>query len=69
MMIDGEPFTLDVPADTIEDRTMLPLRVVAENILGKTVHYDEDNELIVLSNSALIEASDESCLSEIAEDF
>lgn len=69
MMIDGEPFALDVPADTIEDRTMLPLRVVAENILGKTVHYDEGNELIVLSNSALIQASDESCLSEIAEDF
>lgn len=69
MMIDGQPFLLDVPAATIEDRTMLPLRVVAENILGKIVHYDEANELIILSNSKLVEASDESCLSEIAGDF
>ena len=59
---DGSTYTLDVPAETYNDRTFLPLRALCEQILGKVVTWD-DHGLIVIgdaefttSESALVEA-------------
>lgn len=47
MLVDGKEQTLDVPAQTISDRTLIPLRALAEG-LGKSVLWD-DRGLIVIS--------------------
>ena len=46
--VNGEKFILDVPAETENSRTLIPLRALAE-ALGKTVYWD-DRGLIVVSN-------------------
>ncbi len=50
MTVDGVENTLDVPAQTISDRTLIPLRALVEG-LGKTVMWD-DRGLIVISDNA-----------------
>ena len=44
---DGSTYTLDVVADTYNDRTFLPLRALCEKILGKVVTWS-DKGLIVI---------------------
>lgn len=56
MTVNGQTIALDVPASVIQDRTMLPLRAVAES-LGKTVFWD-DAGLIVVSDAPILEESD-----------
>ena len=46
--IDGEEKTLDVPAQTISGRTVIPLRAIVE-ALGKKVFWD-DRGLIIISD-------------------
>lgn len=46
---DGSTYTLDVPADTYNDRTFLPLRALCEKILGKVVTWN-DRGLIVIGD-------------------
>ncbi len=58
MTLDGEEIPLDTEAITIEARTMLPLRAFVENVLEKTVYYDDQTGLIVLSDESLITNSD-----------
>ncbi len=48
--VDGVEMTLDVPAQTYNDRTMIPLRAMAEAI-GRQVFWD-DRGLIVISREA-----------------
>ncbi len=43
------PFTLDVPARSVEGRTMIPLRAMAEAV-GMTVEWDQDNKLIYIGS-------------------
>ena len=50
LTVDGQSVPLDVPAQVINDRTMLPLRAMAES-LGKTVFWD-DRGLIILTDAA-----------------
>ncbi len=50
--VNGNAYTLDVPAQTISDRTMVPVRVIAET-LGKTVYWDENKELVIIGGSDL----------------
>ena len=52
LTINGETVELDVPVQTMWDRTMLPIRVVAEQILGKHVLWD-DKGLVVISPAPL----------------
>ncbi len=47
MKMNGETVVLDVPAQTVEGRTLIPLRALAE-ALGKNVFWD-DRGLIVIS--------------------
>lgn len=48
---DGSKFTLDVPARTTNDRTFIPLRALCEQILGKTVTWN-DRGIIIISDQA-----------------
>ncbi|MBE7043582.1 MAG: hypothetical protein E7399_08885 [Ruminococcaceae bacterium] len=56
MNVNGKAVTLDVPAQVWNDRTMLPLRAVAE-ALGKTVYWD-NRGLIILSDSSVVGEED-----------
>ena len=56
MTVNGKTTTLDVPAQTINDRTLIPLRAIAES-LGKTVFWD-DQGLIAISDAELVKADD-----------
>lgn len=49
--INGEKKSLDAPPELVNDRTMLPLRVVAEAI-DKQVYWDGERQLIVISEDA-----------------
>jgi hypothetical protein len=46
--VNGAAKTLDVPAQLINQRTMLPLRFVMEN-LGGTVTWDDNTQIIVIT--------------------
>ena len=50
--VDGVEAELDVPAQVMSDRTMVPVRVVSE-AFGKTVFWDAANYLIIISDSDL----------------
>ena len=50
LTVDGTEVALDVPASIIDSRTMLPLRAIVE-ALGKYVHWDNDNRLIVITDA------------------
>ena len=47
--INDIPFEMDVPAQVVKDRTLIPLRVMAESI-GKRVEWDADNRLIYIGS-------------------
>ena len=47
--INDIPFEMDVPAQVVNDRMLIPLRVIAESI-GKKVEWDADNRLIYIGS-------------------
>ena len=53
MKVGDRTVTLDVEAQTMNDRTLLPLRAIAEEALGKTVFWDEAAQLIVISDGVV----------------
>lgn len=64
--VDGNEYTLDVPAQLISERTMVPVRVVSE-AFGMSVYWDEANSIIVITSTPVkIETSeDKGLLDEI----
>lgn len=56
MTVNGQSVALDVPAQISNERTVLPLRAVAE-ALGKNVFWDQRG-LIVISNEAILNAEE-----------
>lgn len=52
-----ETGTLDVPPATIHDRTMIPLRAMAES-LGKKVYWNGEHELILVADEMIITDQD-----------
>lgn len=50
MTIDGETVNTGTAPEIQNDRAFLPLRVLAERVLGKTVFYDDMYSLIVISD-------------------
>ena len=60
MNVDGQKVMLDVPAQTINDRTLIPLRAIVE-AMGKQVFWD-DKGLIVMSDQKDLVAEDDTFL-------
>ena len=54
--INGEITAIDVPAQSIEGRTMLPLRAFVENVMGKKIFWDARG-LIVITDSDMLDAT------------
>lgn len=47
--VNGEKKTLDVPAQIVKSRTMVPARAVFENF-GATVSWDDNNKVVIINN-------------------
>ena len=45
--VNNAPVTMDVPARLINDKTMVPLRFLSEN-LGYTVSWDGENRIVTI---------------------
>ena len=60
MNVDGQTVMLDVPAQTINDRTLIPLRAIVE-VMGKQVFWDEKG-LIVMSDQKDLVAEEDTFL-------
>ncbi len=63
--VNGKKTAIDVPAQTLNDRTVLPLRAIAE-ALGKTVEYD--NGLIAIGDKAAVETYMKGNIEDIIRD-
>ena len=67
--VDGKEFTLDVPAQLISARTMVPVRVISE-AFEKTVFWDEERELIgVYGNTANIDIASEDVYLDVLDAY
>ncbi len=62
--INGESIISDTPALSIEGRTMLPLRILCEKVLGKQVFWDNSG-LIVISDEAVISEDDNDIIEKL----
>src|SRR6056297_1740583 len=51
--VDGEEVVLDVPAKIINDRTMVPIRFVAES-MGFFVEWDAENRTVIIGEDSQI---------------
>lgn len=49
LIIDGKEIETDVPPQIINGRTMVPVRVVAEN-LGCAVKWDKQNNTVIITS-------------------
>jgi hypothetical protein len=45
VLINGKPYTIDVPAQLMNNRTVVPVRVIFEH-LGLHVNWDPDTETV-----------------------
>lgn len=52
--VNGESKTLDVPAQIVNDRTMIPARAVAES-LGCTVEWDQATKTVIIKTKNYVE--------------
>ncbi|MCH5213337.1 MAG: hypothetical protein J1G06_10005 [Oscillospiraceae bacterium] len=55
--VNGKPYTLDVPAAAINERTMIPLRAMAEAV-GMQVEWDGERQLIYLGKHAFYDVDE-----------
>lgn len=46
----SDTITTDVSPNIYNDRVYLPIRVLAEQVLGKAVHWDSDRQLVIMQN-------------------
>lgn len=67
MVVNGMEFLIDAKAETINSRTFIPLRSLAENFLGKKVFYYKG--LIIISNQEKIfdESTETDLINEISD--
>lgn len=59
--VNGEEKTLDVPAQTVQDRTLIPLRAMVES-LGKQVFWDEKGLIVISDTPALLDSQKDAAL-------
>ena len=52
LIVNGEKIEPEVPAQIIGDRTMVPIRFIAE-ALGNTVEWDEEKRLVLVDSSSI----------------
>lgn len=67
LTVNGEVTVLDVPAQSIEGRTMLPLRAVTES-LGMKVFWDNAG-LIVISEGDVLDTAESELIAKIIDKF
>lgn len=66
LMIDGEvAAVMDVPAQSIEGRTMVPLRALCETALSKTVFWDPMGLIVIFDGELMNAETDSAFISEI----
>ena len=58
MKVGDKRVTLDVPAQTLHDRTLLPLRAICEEALGKTVFWDDAGLIVISDESVTVDVAD-----------
>ena len=61
MTVDGQEQKLDVPAQTISDRTLIPLRAMAEG-LGKSVLWDDRGLIVISDQQGLFDTQEDAYL-------
>ena len=61
MTVNGTEQKLDVPAQTIEDRTMIPLRALVESI-NKKVFWDERGLILISDEENVFDTEDDAYL-------
>ncbi len=63
LLINGaEAAVMDVPAQVIEDRTMVPLRVLCETVLGKKVFWDDKGLIVVSDQDQILDSSQDAAV-------
>ncbi len=48
--INGEEVPIDSPPVIVEERVMIPLRALAENVFDKALHWDDANKVIIIAD-------------------
>ncbi len=66
--INDNVITIDVPAQSIEGRTMLPLRAFVEQVMGKTVFWDARGLIVITDEPALDAEKDIETIDKLLED-
>ena len=51
LVVNGETITPEVPPQIINNRTMVPIRFIAE-ALGNTVEWDKDKRIVLVDSSS-----------------
>ena len=60
LMIDGEvAATMDVPAQSIEGRTMVPLRALCETALSKKVFWDPKGLIVISDTDNILDSAND----------
>lgn len=62
MYVNDTEIRLDVAAQTIQDRTMLPLRALCEQALGKNVFWDERGLILLTNLDTVLDAARDAVL-------
>lgn len=53
MYVNGTPITLDVPAQVVNDRTLVPIRAISE-AYNTTVNWDDSTQTVIITTNSQI---------------
>ena len=65
--INGSVTAIDVPAQSIEGRTMLPLRAFVENVMGKKIFWDARGLIVITDTEILNAEADKAVIDQLVE--
>lgn len=69
IQINDDVIEIDVPAQTIEGRTMLPLRAFVEKVMEKTVFWDDRGLIIITDGDMIDPVADKTAIDQIIQDI